>query len=115
MPKRPKKNVSAASRAESPAADFLTVGWLVAVLTTLMCEVLSIAARWFARSAPDNATIAAFAGFVLFAAVTTGLVTLLLTPVVVWSRRVRPPIGITVFAVVVGAAPLAILLLRSLL
>jgi hypothetical protein len=114
MPKRPKK-IIAAPPAESPAADFMTVGWLVAVLTTLMCELLSVAAQWFARSSPENATINVFAGFVLFASVTTGLVTLLLTPIVVWSRRVRPPVGITVFAVVVGAAPLVILLLRSLL
>jgi hypothetical protein len=52
-------------------------------------------------------------GFMLFAALAIGLVTLILTPLVHLARSVRPPPGITAFAVVVGALPWLILIARS--
>ena len=50
----------------------------------------------------------------LLASVVIGLLSLVLLPFVLKLRREAPPLGITVFAVVIGAAPLVLLTLREL-
>jgi len=53
-------------------------------------------------------------GLLLFMALVTGLVCLLLTPLVYRFRRVPPPTVITVWALVVSVTPLVIVVVGSL-
>jgi hypothetical protein len=92
---------------ESRLAEALTVGWVVAALSTLVCELATVAARLYLRQAPYNAPIAALADLTLFAALAIGIFTLLLTPMVLKLRRLPPPRGVTTLAVAIGLAPLA--------
>lgn len=116
MVKRRKKGRQPPPRhpAESRAADAVTVLWMLAVMTTLLCELGAAAANWYAATNPDAAKIEALLVVLLFGAVVNGSLTLVLTPVVLKVRRVPPPRGITVFAVVVGAAPWVVLLVGAL-
>jgi hypothetical protein len=96
---------------ESRAADFLTIGWLLATFTTLVCELGGAAAVWIARGKPEALGIAALGLVLVVAAVVTGLLSLLLLAAA-WKLRIaKPPRGITVFALFVGLAPVAMLTL----
>jgi hypothetical protein len=97
---------------ESPAAESLTIGWMLCVMTALACEVGLGAAVWFEKAHPDSQPIHALTGLLLFAGAVIGLLSLVLLPLVVKLRRQKPPLGIMVFAAVVGAAPLVMLVLR---
>jgi hypothetical protein len=97
---------------ESRAAEFMTVGWMLTTLTTLICELGGVAATWAARQNPQALGIAALASVLIFAAMCTGLFSLGLLAAA-WKLRVmKPPRGITAFALVVSLAPLAMLALR---
>jgi hypothetical protein len=94
---------------ESRTAEYLTAGWMLAVFTTLLCELGSAVAVVLRDAAGPLALLGAY---LLFAALVIGLVSLLLTGVVLRIRSQAPPTAITVFALVVGAAPLVILLMQ---
>jgi hypothetical protein len=91
---------------EPRTVEVLTVGWMLMVVTTLACEIGFAAARMLSDS-PDS-SLMMLSQLLLFAALVIGIVALLTTAVVVRSRRLPPPPGITVFAVTVAAAPLAL-------
>lgn len=110
--KKNKQPRRAAEPAETKAADFMTVGWLVAVMTTLSCELLSVVATWYFRFHPEAKQMSMLAGFLLFASLITGTTALILAAIVWKARRVPPPLGVTAFAVAVSLGPLLILLLR---
>jgi hypothetical protein len=111
---RRKKKVVASSRQESRAADFLTIGWMMAVLTTLVCELGGLAGDLYVRWRPAAVGVGTLSGFLLFAALVLGLIGLALTALVFKARRVRPPRGVTVFSLAVNIAPLLLLVLREL-
>ncbi len=96
---------------ESRAAETLTVGWMLSVVTALVCEVASAAANLLA---PPKSLMALLAEYLLFAALVIGGVALLLTPLVFKLRRQPPPRGVTVFSLVVGATPFVVVMLRLL-
>ncbi len=50
---------------------------------------------------------AALPGMILFVAIITGIICLVLAPVVYRVRRVPPPRSVTIFAVAVGLTPMA--------
>src|ERR1700742_4103495 len=85
--------------------EVLTVGWMLTVVTTLACEVGFVAARWLSGG---ERTLTLLSHLFLFAAFVIGLVALFVTPVVLRSRRVPPPAGVTVFALAVAAAPIVL-------
>jgi hypothetical protein len=115
MPRRKKKPTGGpAAPAESQAAEAATIGWMLSVLTATVCEFGVLAARFYFAWHPDAAAIGTAGELLLFASAITGLVALLLIPVVYKSRRVRPPSAVTAFAIVVGIAPCAILLMQTL-
>jgi hypothetical protein len=119
MGRQPKRRRVRPRRSPRPAvggaADFLTIGWMVSALTTLACELLSLAAAVYVQFRPDDATAALFARYMLLVAAVVGLATLILTALVWKLRRDRPPLAIVAFALVVGASPLAVLLVAALL
>jgi hypothetical protein len=82
---------------------------MLTVLTALLCEVGSVAAVALRGLGEGLALLGAY---LLFAAVIIGAISLLLAVVVLRLRRQPPPRGITVFALVVGAAPLMVMLVN---
>lgn len=102
---------------ESSAAEALTVAWMLSVMTTLACEVGAVLLHWyFSRTEEVKSTAAeALTTLLQFAALIIGLVALVLVPIVYRLRREPPPMPVTAFAVIVGAAPLAVMLVQSLL
>ncbi len=109
------KEVRAFGGAESRAADFLTIGWLLTTFTTLVCELGGASALWLARRDPQASGIAALAIVLVFAALVTGLLSLLLLAAAWKLRSTKPPQGITVFAVFVSLAPAAMLTLMQIM
>ena len=81
------------------------------VVTTLVCEVGFFVARWLAGG---RSSLELLSQLLLFAAFVIGLIALFVTPVVLRSRRLPPPSGVTVFAVLVAAAPLVIVTIEML-
>lgn len=108
--KRKKRSKSRAA-AEPRTIEVLTIGWMLMVVTTLACEVGFVAVRSLAGG---DTVLSTLSELLLFAALVIGLVALLVTPVVLRSRRLPPPSGVTVFAVVVAGAPIAMIALEVL-
>jgi hypothetical protein len=92
---------------EIEATDALTVGWMLSVFTTLVCELGTLASYWYAAAHPEAARVNVLCGLLLFTAVVVGLFSLCLLPVVVKMRREAPPLPIMIFAVLVDLSPLA--------
>src|SRR4051812_43696413 len=107
---RRKPAASPAAPAESRAAEALTVGWLLAVMMTFLCELGSAGALALGRFGAD---MSAAAAYLLFAALVMGIASLALTLGVLQVRRVSPPRGVTVVSLVIGAAPLLVFLADS--
>ena len=103
--RRKKKRAKPAQPTESRRAEVLTVGWSMMVLMTFVCELGAAAALGYCHFHPDAQAARLLAGMLLMGAFVVGVLLLVLTPVVVRIRRVKPPRGIVVFAVAVGAAP----------
>ncbi len=98
---------------EPPAVEFLTVGWMLSVMTTLLCELGLIAVRGYLLLATDESPkIELLAGMLLFASVVVGLISLALAAAVVRGRRVPPPTGVLVISLVIGSLPLATVLIN---
>ena len=105
--KRSKSHVAGDPR----TVEVLTVGWMLTVVTTLACEVGFVLARWLARG---ERSLTMLSRLLLFAAFIIGLIALFVTPVVLRSRRVAPPRGVTAFSVVVAAAPIILVAIEIL-
>jgi hypothetical protein len=93
----------------------VTVVWMLTILSSLAAELAMLAclalSRWAASEGPNLARTAA--GALLLAALVTGVLCLVLTPVVWRIRRIKPPLAIVAAAVLVGLAPLATLIILS--
>jgi len=102
-------------RPQNPPVEALPVAWMLAVMTALVCELGCVAARSYLLLVnAEAAPIQALAVILLFAALIVGLIALALQWAVQRTARVKPPRGIHVFAAVVGAAPLVVLVVRFL-
>ena len=99
---------------ENRSVEFLTVGWMLMVITTLICEVAAAACHLYVVQIDRQAaTIELFSGLLLFASFVVGSLSLIVCSVVLKSRREPPPRSILIFAVVVGVAPLVTVLLQA--
>jgi hypothetical protein len=112
LKQRKSKSRAAELPSESRAAEVATVAWMLSTMVALVCELGWVGARWWLAGHPGEPIGGALAGLMFFSALVVGAVVIVLTPVVLRSRRVLPPRGITFFALVVGAAPLVGLCLR---
>ena len=91
----------------------VTVGWMLAVMTTFVCELISVGLHWFIASFnPEAGGLKAFANLMLFAAFVIGVISLLMLPVVLKTRREPPPVGVLAFSVIVGIVPLLLAFLE---
>jgi hypothetical protein len=111
MSKRTKRRARRGTTGENRAGDAATIGWMLTVMTTLVCELGAVASRWLGRFNPDG-PLDLLGNLLFFAAAVIGFISLLAAPVAIKSRRRPPPRGILVFALVVGAAPLAIMFVQ---
>jgi hypothetical protein len=118
MANKPKKNVP---RREVPVGDVdpatgedkrgeaATVGWMLAMMATTAADVLSAFAGVImpavARRAEEPGLAMALPQLLLFVAAMTGIVCVMLTPVVYKFRRTPPPVQITAFGIVVSVLP----------
>jgi hypothetical protein len=98
--------------AETQAADVLTIGWMLIVLTTLICQIGALAMRWLAVGNPKLQQLDAFGMMLFFAATMMGVLALVLIPVLYKIRVMPPPRAIVAFAVVVAIAPWITLLVQ---
>ena len=115
MSKRKQRPVARPGTNELPPVETLTIGWMLAVMTTLVCELGVVAARGYLLAIDATARrMEVLAMVLLFAAFVVGSVSLFLGYAVVRARRTLPPRGILIFAAVVGAAPLVTMLIRFL-
>ena len=111
-PRRNKvEDVEALTRTgETRMADALTVFWMITVMQVLLFQVATVGFRWYFRAHPDQVRIGAFADLLFLCAALGGCISLLLA-IVVWRvRRVKPPLGITLFSIVAAAVPILLLL-----
>ncbi|HEV3344690.1 MAG TPA: hypothetical protein VG125_30215 [Pirellulales bacterium] len=108
--KRKKRSKSHAAN-DPRTVEVLTVGWMLTVVTTFACEVGFVLVR---RLAGQDRSLMLLSHLLLFAAFVIGLIALFVTPVVLRSRRVPPPSGVTVCAIVVAAAPLVLVAIEML-
>ena len=113
-PKKPGDERPSGGTGETRLADFFTVGWMLTVLMTFLCEVGAFALGVWLRSSAGGTNFELLRGILLFAAVVLGLVTLILTALVWRIRRVPAPLGVTLFAVVVAVVPILPIVIQSL-
>jgi hypothetical protein len=108
---RQRQSAATAPAAEDRAVEALTVGWMIAVLTTIVCQVGAWISMWLVGSNPAATGLALLAWLLSFSAIIVGLLTVMLTILAVRSRREPPPKVITVGAVLAGLLPLAAIFL----
>jgi hypothetical protein len=98
-----KQGRSPALDAESQGAEVMTVAWMISILSVAVCDFGAGITRLFLDS--DLQTLGLLSGVLYFAALTIGLISLILLPIVLKSRRVPPPRGLVVFGVAVSVIP----------
>ncbi len=110
-PKKPRKK-SAAKKIpghsleslESRSSVAVTVGWLLCACATVGAIILMVAARLIYVQSPESMTLVIANVFTLIS-VLTGILTMILTVVVVRLRRTPPPAAITWTVLLIGLAP----------
>jgi len=110
--KRPRPAASRRPPGEDRATEAITVAWTVSVTMVFLVDVVTIAAHFFSRANPDAKYAPAFEAIMLVTGCVMGTASLALLPVVWWRRRVKPPRGYLVFAVLVAVAPIIVTVVR---
>jgi hypothetical protein len=112
---RPKKSrPDRREPAESRASEAVTIAWTVSVTGVFVADLIVIAAHWYARGHPQAQPARALEAIMLLSAALMGAASLALLAVVWRTRRLKPPQGYVVFAVLVAAAPVIVLVARLL-
>ena len=102
---------------ETAAAEAITVAWMLSMLATIGAEVAAIVVFvWtVVASMNDESIVLRLPGILLYIALVTGIVCLILIPIAQKVRRKPAPSGITICALVVGVAPMVTVLVLSLI
>lgn len=90
----------------------MVVAWTASVMSVFMADLATIAAHFYAEGHPGSKTAPLFAAIMLLTACLLGLASLGLLAVVWRISRLRPPTGFAVFAALVAAAPLIVIVAR---
>jgi len=108
--------------AESRAAEAVTIGWMLSMMATIFCLVVYAIVRaviaFGSGVAGDGGAVGAdavmfYADLLLFTAMTVGIFSLLLVPIVFRLRRQKPPRGVTRVAITVGVLPVLLVIVRA--
>jgi hypothetical protein len=100
---RKSKQKSAAQ--EEPAAQAITIAWTSSVVCVLAANIVTAVAHLYARNHPESKSAPVFEAIMLLTACLLGLISLALLPVVWRTSYLKPPLGFTVFDVLVSIAP----------
>lgn len=96
---------------ESKTAEAATVAWMLALMSTIAAECGGIFVRVLMMMNDTSERIRVLSTTLLLVAFLSGVITIILTPVVIRVRRVAPPRAIVVVAYVMGVVPIATLVL----
>ncbi len=99
--------------AESRTAVAATVAWMLALMATVFAEVLGLTCQLYTRMAENLAVVRVLATVMLFVACLAGLITLVMTPIVLHVAEKRPPRMIVLVAVLAGSLPLLVIILQQ--
>lgn len=105
-----RRRAVAAAPIESRSTEALTIGWLLAVFTTLLCEIGALSARWM-----GVARLPTLSGLLLFSALIIGIAAVALGVLLRRLRRTPPPPGVFVFSMVVGLLPVVVIIIDTLM
>ena len=104
---------------ESRPAVALTVAWMLSCMSTAVGMLTVIGLRLLMLAFPvaggGSDPLERISGVLLFVALITGLTCLAFTPLVYRVRRAPPPSPITFGAVLIGLAPIVLLVILNLL
>jgi Ca2+/Na+ antiporter len=92
---------------ETRAIDALTSVWMLAVANTLLCELAALVLALVARQSGSE-TAALLGGLLWLVALVIGVVSLILTAIVLRLRHTAPPRSVTAAALFIGSAPLVV-------
>lgn len=106
MAKKRQKPPRTAPPPESRLADVATVGWMLAVMTTLVCQLAAVVVWAGFRNRPEAERVLLFGRFLHFSAIVAGVVSLVGLVIVLKTRRGPVPTTILVAAVCLAAAPI---------
>ena len=119
MPKRPRKPARSKTHPtddrgslESHASQAITIAWTASVTGVVMADLLVVAAHLYVRYHPDAQPARALEAVMLLSAAAMGAMSLIMLPIVWRVRRVKPPQGYAIFAILVAIAPIMALLGR---
>ena len=90
---------------ETRAAEVVTVAWMLAAMTTLLCEVSAIAGAWMLKANPEFKNLMALEAVLVFSSLVVGIISVVLALTARKLRREQPPSGLMVASLVIGAAP----------
>lgn len=112
-PKRARKEAAAPASiqeaAETRTAVASNVAWMLSLMSTLAAEAIGLVCRWYTSFVEPVELLTIFSGVMLFVAGISGLLTLLMIPVVFHFNKVRPPRFIVQVAVLAGGLPLIVI------
>ncbi len=109
--KSKKRPARTSAPAESRSAEAATVFWMTSLLATVLAEGAGLTARLVMVLVEPFEPLAMLSNLLLLIAAVTGLLCLVMTPVVLRVREVPPPTAITRFAVAASILPIATLAL----
>lgn len=114
-PRRLKTQASIQEAAENRTAVAANVAWMLSLMSTVAAEGIGLACRWYTSLVEPVELLTVLSGVMLFVAVISGTLTLVMIPVVLKFSKARPPAIIVQIAVVAGALPILVVFLRSVL
>ncbi|MCA9271045.1 MAG: hypothetical protein KDA41_21335 [Planctomycetales bacterium] len=100
---------SAPVETESQSATAITVFWTTTVLATALSQVAAGAARCVAMLLVDGQRLVLFSNLFLMLAAITGLLALILQPLMRRARSAPPPAAVSRLAVVISLSPMVLL------
>ena len=95
--------------AESRSALSATVAWSLSLVSTLAAEALGFVCELYSKFVEEIEVLQVLGAIMLFVALIAGVITLLLTPLVLALSKQRPPLVIVQTAVVAGALPIVVI------
>ena len=100
--------------AETRTAVAATVGWMLALMSTLTAEGIGLLCRWYTVLVEPQEVLTVISLVMLFVALISGLLTVGLIPVVLRVAKTRPPRVIVQVALIAGLLPVGVVLVQFL-
>lgn len=100
--------------AEDRTAVAATVAWMLSLMATIVAEISGMLCRWYTVFVEHVELVRVLSFVLLFVALIAGVMTLVMTPIVLRVSKERPPSTIVQIAIVAGSLPLLALGLQML-